>query len=367
MKRIKVVHIVEALGGGVYTYFKDLTNFFGTPEIQNQIETIVIYSSNRKEIIPENIKKDFSKGVSLIEINMVRELSLIQDFKSAFSIRRKLKELNPDIVHLHSSKAGVIGRFATAGILKQKQVFYTPHGYSFLRQDISDLKKSIFRKIEIYTQKFFGGVTIACGDTEFEIGKKIGDSRLVRNGIDVNEIYKFHKPVENEKLTIGIVGRITFARNPKLFNSIAEQFPFYNFVWIGDGEFRNEITAKNISVTGWFFNSEEIYDEINKIDVYIQTSLWEGLPIAVLEAMALKKPVVATNVIGNKDVIVHGENGFLFDNPNELKDLFDKLENKVFRKQMGEKAFKRVDSYFNIYRNFYQLIEIYKDEFRLSD
>lgn len=82
MKRIKVVHIVEALGGGVYTYFKDLTNFFGTPEIQNQIETIVIYSSNRKEIIPENIKKDFLKRVSLI-VNFKANQKIL---KSSFNV-----------------------------------------------------------------------------------------------------------------------------------------------------------------------------------------------------------------------------------------------------------------------------------------
>src|SRR5690606_2961157 len=120
------------------------------------------------------------------------------------------------------------------------------------------------------------------------------------------------------------------------------------FVWIGDGEFRESITAENIRVTGWFFHPEEIFREINKIDVYMQTSLWEGLPIAVLEAMALKKPVVATNIIGNKDIIISGETGFLFDKIEELGIIFKQLENGKFRQKMGERSFQRVNDYFNI-------------------
>lgn len=360
MEKLKVIHVVEALGGGVYTYFKDLTLFFGSPEIKDKIETIVIYSSKRKEIIPENIRKEFSSGVQLIEIDMVKEISPVKDFQSALKIRKLLKEINPDIIHLHSSKAGVLGRFAKIGLFSNKKLFYTPHGYSFLRKDISASKQKIYRLIENYSQKILGGKTIACGDTEYEIAKEMGDAVLVRNGINVQKVNSYYQPNNNEKLTIGIVGRITFARNPELFNSIAERFPNYNFVWIGDGEFRKSIRAENIRVTGWFFHPKEIFREVNKIDVYMQTSLWEGLPIAVLEAMALKKPVVATNIIGNKDIIISGETGFLFDKIEELDIVFKEFENDEFRQKMGEKAFQRVDNYFNINKNFYQLIEIYK-------
>ncbi|HKO76872.1 MAG TPA: hypothetical protein VJU52_06620, partial [Flavobacterium sp.] len=79
---MKVVHIIEALGGGVYTYFKDLSYYFGDDEIVKDLSTTIIYSGNRKEIDPEKIESEFSKGVSLIKIDMVREFSPIQDFKS---------------------------------------------------------------------------------------------------------------------------------------------------------------------------------------------------------------------------------------------------------------------------------------------
>lgn len=360
MKKLNIVHIVEALGGGVYTYFKDLTKFFGDEEIKKNIHTTVIYSSKRKEIIPENITKEFSDQVELIELDMVRELSPLNDFKSTLKLRRLLKDIGPDVIHLHSSKAGVIGRLAAMQLSSKPMVFYTPHGYSFLRKDISPIKQNIFRAIEKYTQKSLGGITIACGDTEMEYAKQIGETTLVRNGINVKQIAEHYRPQNNSKLTIGIVGRITFARNPNLFNEIAQRFPQYDFVWIGDGEFRESIIAKNIRITGWFFNPEQTFAELTKIDVYLQTSLWEGLPIALLEAMALNKPVVATNIIGNKDVIINGKTGFLFDKIEELYEIFPQLENKEFRQKMGENAFERVNDYFNVSKNFKQLIDIYR-------
>ena len=362
---LKVVHIVEALAGGVNTYFKDLSYFFGESEIRNDINTTIIYSGKRKEIDPERTRNEFSKGVTLIELNMVRNFSPIQDLKSIIQLRKELKNLNPDIIHLHSSKAGVLGRVAHFLLFKKKVVFYTPHGYAFLRTDISNLSKKIYWTIEKSFQLVFGGKTIACGDTEYEIAKKMGKSCLVRNGIDIKEVIKSHGNNINNNLTIGIVGRITFARNPKLFNDIALKYPNYNFVWIGDGELNHEITAPNIRITGWMLEQSKVLKELNNIDVYIQTSLWEGLPIAVLEAMALQKPVLATNVIGNKDVVSHNETGFLFNSIDELHPFLEILKNEETRILFGKNALIRCNQLFDKDKNFSSLAIIYKQSLLL--
>jgi glycosyltransferase involved in cell wall biosynthesis len=357
---LKVVHVIEALGGGVYTYFKDLSFYFGDEEISNNIDTTIIYSGNRKEIDPKKIKKDFSNGVTLIEVDMIKNLSPLMDLKSTFKLYKELKKLKPDVIHLHSSKAGVLGRVAAFFLFKKKKVFYTPHGYSFLRADISKFNKSLFWFIEKSFQIIFGGTTIACGDTEYEISKKIGKSYLVRNGINVQEIKTNNTENNNQVLTIGIVARITFARNPKLFNKIALQNPNVNFVWIGDGDMREYLTADNIRITGWMLNNSDVMKELNKIDIYIQTSLWEGLPIAVLEAMAMEKPVIASNIIGNKDIVVHNETGFLFDEIDEIEQYVDILSCKKTRKEFGEKGLKRCLDLFDKNKNFKELISIYK-------
>lgn len=357
---MKVVHIIEALGGGVYTYFKDLSYYFGDDEITKNQSTTIIYSGNRKEIDPEQIESEFSKGVSLVKINMVREFSPIQDLKSILHLRKELKKINPDVIHLHSSKAGVLGRIACFLLFKRIKIFYTPHGYSFLRTDISNFTKKTYWFIEKSFQKLFGSVTIACGDTEYEIAQKIGKSYLIRNGINIEEVSKQSLRTQNQILTIGIVARITNARNPKLFNEIALRFPAFNFVWIGDGELNQELTASNIKITGWFMNRNEVLKELNSIDIYIQTSLWEGLPIAVLEAMAMKKPVLATNIIGNKDVVIPNETGFLFNEIEELDSFLKLLKDDKIRNQFGANAYKRCTDLFDKNKNLKALAALYQ-------
>lgn len=356
---MRIVHIVESFGGGVYSYFKDLALFMSQ---QKNIETIIIYSNRRKEVSEEQIYNDFPKNIKLISVDMERELKPFKDLQSTFKIRKLLKDIKPDVVHLHSSKAGVIGRWATTLIGKRNHVYYTPHGYSFLRLDISPLKRKMFYGIEKLTQLVFGGTTIACGDTEYKIAKKIGKSTLVRNGIDIKNITKHYKikTSKNTKLTIGIVGRIVFPRAPWLFNEIANKFPIYDFVWIGDGELNHLLTAKNIKITGWCTSQEEIFAHLNNLDIYIQTSLWEGLPIAVLEAMAFKKPIIATNVIGNKDIVKQQFNGFLFNDIKELHEIFTKLEDINAINELGKNAQLDILEYYNMEKNFNHLLSIYK-------
>lgn len=355
---LRVIHVIEALGGGVYTYFNNLSHFMGADESAEQIETFIIYSAKRKEIIPENIQKEFFKNVKLIELDMEREFNPIKDLKATFHLRNLFLEIKPDVIHLHSSKAGVIGRWAKFLTFKKTHVFYTPHGYAFLRLDISDKKRAFYKFIEKYTQKLFGGTTIACGDTELKIAETLGKSLLVRNGIDFKEISKHYKPTTNNKLTFGIVGRITAQKNPKLFNEIALEFPQFDFIWIGDGELRDILTAKNIKITGWFYSPKDVYQWINQIDVFLQTSLWEGLPLAVLEAMALRKPIVAKNVIGNKDVVINNKTGYLFDDINELKNIFSNLEQQHL--VLGINSYQLCEKDFDCFKNFKELSIIYK-------
>ena len=350
------------MGGGVYTYFKNLSHFMEQEHISAEIETFIIYSAKRKEIVPENIQKEFAGKITLIELEMEREFNPVKDLKATFQLRKLFLEIQPDIIHLHSSKAGVIGRWAKFLTFRKTNVFYTPHGYAFLRQDISVSKRKFYKFVEKYTQKIFGGTTIACGDTEYEIAKGFGKSVLVRNGIDFKAIEKKYVFIKNEKLTFGIVGRITAQKNPKLFNEIAKRYPEFNFIWIGDGELRHEITAQNIQISGWFYDMNEVYSWINKMDVFLQTSLWEGLPLAVLEAMALRKPVVAKNVIGNKDIVQNGKNGFLFDSIDELDLIFNEIQQQHLA--MGNNSFALCADRFDCFKNFEGLAEIYRDSLK---
>lgn len=310
----KILHLVEAFGGGVFTFLVELCN-----SISDEYDVVIAYSKRNQT--PDNFKGYFSGNVKFIEVkNFTRNIG-IKDLKACMEVRRIIKEENPDIVHMHSSKAGIIGRLVISG--KNRKMFYTPHGYSFLKQDDSKLKRFMYKSIEkmvaIYRRKC---TIVACSKGEYKESLKLTkNSTYVNNGVNTKEIDKIIKndnlkEIDVNNLKICTVGRIGFQKNPELFNKIAENFPDLQFTWIGDGELKDELTSKNIKITGWA-KREEVLRELEKNDIFILPSLWEGLPIALLEAMYLGKICIVSNVLGNRDVIDNKINGFVC---NELED-----------------------------------------------
>ncbi|RUA33677.1 MAG: glycosyltransferase family 1 protein [Bacteroidetes bacterium] len=354
MKQLKVVQITETFATGVYTYLKDLSDVLD--EIEG-IDNTIIYSGKRKGT-PQNT---ITKSTRLIQLYMSNEISIIKDIKSSFNLYRLLLGINPDIIHVHSSKAGFIGRLVSIFLGKNLKILYTPHGFSFLRKDIPKTKQKLFFFIERFISLISKSTIIACGDTELEYAKKLSKRvYLIRNGINFNGLPTYMDHAPNDRLTIGILSRITYARNPEFFNQIALEFPEFDFLWIGDGELRNEITAPNIKVTGWFTEKQDGYDNLKRLDIYLQTSLWEGLPISVLEAMALRKPVIASNVIGNKDAVKHGVTGFLYNDFSEACSYLKMLANdKDLRLSLGKEGYELSKLKFDVNENFRKLADYY--------
>ncbi len=357
MKKIKVLHISETFVTGVYTYIQSICAF--TAQNPN-IETHIIYSPNREGTDQHNFKKDFSSDTKLVALPMQREVSFYKDYKSLQDLKKAIKQIKPDVIHLHSSKAGVLGRIAAKSWPKAR-VYYTPNGYAFLREDISPLKQKLFKLIEQWMPKIYGSTTIACGDTEHEYAKAFGKSLMLRNGINIAELDNIKVSSKSELKSIVTLGRISAQKNPKLFNAIAEKFPELKFIWIGEGELRHLLTASNIEITGWL-DRESALKQLATHDVYMQTSLWEGLPFTIIEAMALQKPVLATNVIGNKDAVSHQNNGFLCDNLEDFEKAIHQLQSEPERlKTFGEQSQKLAYEKFDRDKNFRGLIEIYSN------
>ncbi|PKQ45747.1 glycosyltransferase [Confluentibacter flavum] len=362
MKKIKVLHISETFAAGVYTYIKDICQYFDSV---SEIESFVIYSGKRKDTDIDKFEIDFPKSIRLIEVNMNREISPIKDLISTILLAKEIRKIKPDVIHLHSSKSGVIGKIAAKACPTAK-IYYTPNGYSFLREDISNFKKNMFLIIEKTITKVFGGITIACGDTEYEYAKKINKAILVRNGVKINDVYKLKHDEKNSNkkiFTVGTMGRISSQKNPFLFNEIALLMPFINFVWIGDGELKDTLSAKNITVTGWM-KRENALRGVNDFDVYLQTSLWEGLPFTIIEAMVLEKTIIANNVIGNKDAVEHGYNGFLCNSVEDfIKGIKAVYNNESLKKQLEVNSGIRANMLFDRDKNFKILEQIYKGEY----
>lgn len=307
----KILYIVEAMGGGVFTYIVDLAN-----ELVNTYDMYIAYAVRKQT--PSNYKDYFDKRIHLIEVkNFARAINAAKDIAAFFEIRKIAKEIKPDIIHLHSSKAGALGRFAFSG--KRVPLFYTPHGYSFLMQNSSEAKRKIYKGIEIVCGKR-NCTTISCSKGEHSESLKLNKQAVyVNNGINMEQLQKLIDEVGNAKqhpFTVFTLGRICYQKNPALFNKIALAMPDVRFLWIGDGELRSELTAPNITVTGWTERKEALKYSTSG-DVFVLTSLWEGLPISLLEAMYMKKVCIVSNIIGNRDVIHTGVNGFVCNNTEE--------------------------------------------------
>lgn len=312
----RLLYFVEAMGGGVFTYIVDLAN-----SLVDDWDVYIGYAVRNQT--PQSYRDYFDERVHLIEVkNFARSTSITKAIKAGQEMKRIAKAIRPDVIHLHSSIAGAIGRvvFNT----KKTPVFYTPHGYSFLMQGESGKKRLAYKLVEQFCGKS-QATTIACSPGEYQEALKVSKQAVeVDNGININQLQELIDTTDTSKINhydVFTLGRISVQKNPRLFNEIALKLPKLKFLWIGDGELRSELTAPNIIVTGWLTRHEALKYSLNS-DTFMLTSLWEGLPMSLLEAMYMKKLCVVSDVIGNHDVISDGVNGYVC---QTINDYYNKI------------------------------------------
>lgn len=354
----KVLHIVESFGSGVFSFLVDLVN--GT---YKDFDITIAYGVREETL--DNFREYFNESIKFIKVeNFTRSISPKKDLKALKEIKDIIKNEKPDIVHLHSSKAGILGRLAVNG--NKIKMFYNPHGFSFLKKDDTKLKRMIYWLIEKITVIWNRKCTIVgCSNGEYLEAKKLNkNSVCINNGIDINKLKEETKGLVPNKINyknikICTVGRIGYQKNPEMFNKIAEAFPKIDFTWIGEGDLRNKLTSKNVNVTGWK-ERKEVLQILNNNDIFILTSLWEGLPISLLEAMYMKKICIVSNCIGNRDVIINGKNGYIADDIEDfVKYVQEILDKKVDIQTLAINANQDVLNEYNIEK----MIDKYKKEY----
>ena len=344
----KILFVVEAMGGGVFTYIVDLAN-----ELVKTNEMYIAFAVRPQT--PKDFIEYFDERIRLIEVkNFTRSINPVKDIRAVLEIKQIAKKIQPDIIHLHSSKAGAIGRIAFNG--KNVPLFYTPHGYSFLMENYKPMKRQIFHMIERVMAKR-DCTTISCSPGEHEETLKLTKrAEYVNNGINIADLDKMLGKVKKKEhpFTVFTLGRICYQKNPRLFNEIAEAMPDIRFLWIGEGELRKELKSKNINISGWVDREKALSLSMNA-DVFILTSLWEGLPISLLESMYMKKLCVVNDVIGNHDVIHNGVNGFVCRSVEEFKKAIEATHTDAL---IGN-AFEDIKSIYNTSKMGTKYIEIY--------
>lgn len=325
-----------------------------TPE-----EAAAKIEEQRKEITgePQNLEE---QAISLVGRDIYEKL--IKGYTEK-QWGRDCKELPSFIIKrlpvrltFDSSVAGGLGRLAYNG--KNNTVVYTPHGYAHILMGPG--KKS---KVYKFAEKVLGNraLTLTCCESEDEEAKKFSKrTAYVETGVnlaDLSASLDGIKPVKNDKFTVFTLGRACVQKQPQLFNRIAELVPDARFIWIGNGELENELTAPNIEVTGWKPRKEALA-MAKGADAFILCSLGEAIAMSLIENMYIKKLILVSNTMGNKSVINDGVNGYVCDKAEEYAEHI-KAAMKEFPKELPERAYQDVLEIYNTEAMKKKYIEFY--------
>lgn len=355
MKKRKILMVVESLGGGVFTYVSQLSN-----DMCEEFEVYIAYAIRVQT--PDNFKDFFNKNVNLIEIKNFGKLSnLIGIIKTIKELREIEDKIKPDIIHLHSSIAGGIGRLAFVG--KKNKVIYTPHGYNYLMVGKDTLKGKFYKSLEYILGKR-NCITLTCCKSEDEEAKQFSTkTAYIETGVNLLDLKKSLsdiEPIKSNSFTVFTLGRICYQKQPSLFNKIALLVPEAKFIWIGDGDLRHELTAPNIEITGWKSRKEAI-GMSKGADVFLLCSLGEAIAMSLIEEMFIKKLCIVSNVVGNKSVIKDKINGYICENPEDYAIRIKECM-KRFPSNLVDQAYSDVINIYNTeimkekYINFYNEI-----------
>ena len=290
------------------------------------------------------------KNVLQFELKkMVKSIQPIKDLLTFFELKSVIKKFQPDIIHLHSSKAGVLGRLAA--FPHGKKVVYTVHGFDSIR-----LKYRVFLPLEKVLQHCCGAIV---GVSDYD-NKNLKSEHITKNvsvvynGIDEQSIVKAEPfPIRTDKKIILTIARIAPPKNLTLFLDIARKLPDYSFVWMGgDGKHKSEElnnaydAPKNVYLLGDVPNASSY---IHFCNLFVLFSNYEGLPMTIIEAMSQKKAIVASNVGGISE-LVDNSNGCLIENDvdfacNAIQKI---LSDDTLRKQLEDKSYEKFKSSFTL-------------------
>lgn len=318
------------------------------------------------------------KPLKQYTIDMYRALNPWKDMKAVAQAMRIIRKEKPDLVHCHSAKGGVIGRFAA--FLTGKKSIYTAHAFSFLSAE-SDMKQKVFLCLEKIAK--LNSVLLGCAESEKQLGiERVGytekNAYAWNNAISKikdEDIQEPNEEIKGEKFVISI-GRPSYQKNPLLMvetmKRVHEEHPDVKFYMVGVGFYSPMLDETKALIfkygmedcfilVPWLSHAETL-GYLKYAQVYLTTSHYEGLPIAVLEAMAMGKAIVSSDVIGNRDCVKDGENGMLLPmDANKMADAVCRLlEDDSLREKMGEASLKLFEKDFLIDNRIGELEQIYR-------
>ena len=314
-----------------------------------------------------------------IETHVIHTLKPF-DFTKWTAVKSLIREKNIDLIHAHGTRASsnVLWAAKSLGL----PVIYTVHGWSFHPD-----QKPLVRKIRILGEKYITSRTslnISVSASNQQTGKNFipgFDSVVVNNGIDqqkFNPSRQFKNirqelGIDDKVLLVLFIARFTSHKQPlKLIEAFAHALGFnpeMHLLMVGDGDQKEEartmIDNFNLQhkITLESFR-QDVPDVLNAADIFVLPSLWEGLPIGLLEAMAMGKAVIGSNVDGTSEVIQHDQNGWLIPIehlvPSLSRALLELATDRNKRMQYQAAAVRTVNERFNAGRMTREIERLYK-------
>jgi glycosyltransferase involved in cell wall biosynthesis len=293
--------------------------------------------------------------------DLVRQVSPWHDLRAARALRRRFEALRPDVVHTHSSKAGILGRVAAAraGV---PAIVHTIHGMSFNRTQTWPVRAAYAAAERYCARRCTAIVSVADAMTRQALAAGIGRPEMfltIRSGMEMEvfdpALYRAAEVrdawgVERGAVVVGTVARLF--RN-KGYEQLIEIMmlacaaePSLRFVWVGDGAQRGRYEAElarrgladRVTLTG-LVPPAEMPRILAGIDVLVHTSQWEGLPRAVVQAMLMEKPAISFDIDGAPEVVLPGRTGTLValgDVPGFAHALVGLAGEPAIRRAMGQ-------------------------------
>ncbi|MFI5349710.1 MAG: glycosyltransferase family 4 protein [Elusimicrobiota bacterium] len=299
--------------------------------------------------------------------SLVREVSPLRDILAALELWKIFQAERPQIVHTHSSKAGILGRIAAA-MAGVPIIVHTYHGFGF-----HDRQNPIVKSVYVILERFCALFTtqliyVSRSNAEYAERHGLGPGVIIRSGVRLSDFpaqvdaakLKMSAGIGMHKPVVVSIGNLKPQKNAIDFVAaaakVSAKFPDARFVFIGDGPQRRALEAKAFSLgldgilmfLGWRRDGAQW---LAASDVFAMTSLWEGLPRALVEALRTGLPAVCYATDGVVDVLRDGENGFVVPagNVDALADRIARLlEDADLRRRLGAAAASSIGPEFDI-------------------